>query len=338
MKIRPAFYVVLLTFCSIHSFTQDSSKAVRITVPGTAGALEFVAPGNFQQRVRPDGKEVQARARDDSNGLMMTAFLQRVDFKPSPAECRKQWWGTTTEPPQMHRENIRLSESGPMARVDYDVPVAQGIKVNQHSVHVYLGGGSECAEIHLSVVQYTPAKDTLFSDFLKTVRLISDVPAAASAAAPAPESPAMGNTQEMFAKASRFYLEKNYKMAALYYQGVLDSEKQSPTLNEQYFEVLVDNLGMSYGIDGDLAKAKTTFEYGISKKPKYPLFYYNLACTYGERGEMQPAIAQLREAYRNKANMIAGEEFPDPMTDDSFRTFAYKKTFVDAVASMKQGR
>ena len=302
-----------------------------MTVPGTPGALEFLAPHDFEQRLRPDGKETQGRGEDPAKGLFITVFLQRVGFKPSAAECRKQWWGTTTEPPQMHRENVRLSEQGEMARVDYDVPVAQGIKVDQHSVHVYLGGGGECAEIHLSQVRYTPAKEAAFTDFLKAVRLVPDTPAVPAAAAPS------ADTQEMFAKASRFYLERNYKMAALYYQKVLDAEKQTPTLSNEYFEVLVDNLGMSYGIDGDLVKAKSTFEYGIGKKPQYPLFYYNLACTYGEMGQMQPAIEQLRQTYKNKSNMIQGEELPDPMTDDSFRNFVNNPTFADAVAKMKQG-
>ena len=315
--------------------SQQTLGVTRITVPGSAGALELAATQDFQQRVRPDGKETQARDSNPSTGLFMTAFLQRVDFTPSATECRKQWWGTTKEPPQMHRENIKLTESGNMARVDYDVPVAQGIKVDQHSVHVYMGGGSECAEIHLSVVQYTPAKDAVFNSFLKSVRFVADAPASSATTSSAAGPPPAGSAAEQFAKASRFYLEHNYKMAALYYQRALDMEKQTPTLSDSYFKVLVDNLGMSYGIDGDLAKAKSTFEYGISKRPDYPMFYYNLACTYGEMNQMQPAIAQLREAYRYKANMIPGETLPDPMTDDSFRNFTNDKTFINAVAGMK---
>ena len=235
----------------------------------------------------------------------------------------------------MHRENIKLTQSGDMARVDYDVPVAQGIKVNQHSVHVYMGGGAECAEIHLSVIQYAPSKDALFESFLKTVKFVADAPASSTMASTPAGPPTAGSVEEQFAKASRFYLERNYKMAALYYQRALDLEKQDPKLSDSYFKVLVDNLGMSYGIDGDLAKAKSTFEYGISQRPKYPMFYYNLACTYGEMGQMQPAIAQLREAYKYKSNMIPGESLPDPMTDDSFRNFVANKVFSDAVAGMK---
>jgi tetratricopeptide (TPR) repeat protein len=106
----------------------------------------------------------------------------------------------------------------------------------------------------------------------------------------------------------------------------------SPTI----FRVLVDSLGMSYGLSGKLAKAKETFEYGIVQDPQYPLFYYNLACTYGEMGKKDESLEQLRLAYKYKANIIAGESFPDPLKDDSFRRFLSDPGFVQAVREMQR--
>ena len=57
-------------------------------------------------------------------------------------------------------------------------------------------------------------------------------------------------------------------------------------LDKTLWYVLIDNLGMSYGITGDLQEAKETFDYGVSKDPTYPLFYYNLACTYAEMNDV----------------------------------------------------
>jgi hypothetical protein len=68
----------------------------------------------------------------------------------------------------------------------------------------------------------------------------------------------------------------------------------------------------------------------------YPLFYYNLACTYGEMGKMDEALGQLRLAYKYRANMIPGEgTVPDPLKDDSFRSFVKNDTFVQAVRAMQ---
>ena len=107
-------------------------------------------------------------------------------------------------------------------------------------------------------------------------------------------------------------------------------------MSKTNFRVLVDNLGMSYGMSGKLSQAKATFEYGLTQDPEYPMFYYNLACTYGEMDKMDEALAQLRLAYKYKANVIPGEGFPDPMKDDSFRHFVGKAEFRNAVREMQK--
>lgn len=99
--------------------------------------------------------------------------------------------------------------------------------------------------------------------------------------------------------------------------------------------MLVDNLGMSYGISGKLQQAQATFVFGLTQDPEYPMFYYNLACTYGEMDKMNDALTQLRLFYKYKANMIAGEMLPDPVKDDSFRHFVGKEEFVNAVHEMR---
>ena len=93
---------------------------------------------------------------------------------------------------------------------------------------------------------------------------------------------------------------------------------------------------MSYGISGKLPEAKATFEYGLTQDPEYPLFYYNLACTYGEMGRMNESLEQLRLAYKYKANVVPGETFPDPLKDDSFRKFAHKEEFIKPIREMQK--
>ena len=61
---------------------------------------------------------------------------------------------------------------------------------------------------------------------------------------------------------SKAFLQQDYPAAAKSYQKVLDLEKNKRTLSKKYFLVLVDNLGMSYGISGKLDKAKNIFDYG----------------------------------------------------------------------------
>ena len=141
---------------------------------------------------------------------------------------------------------------------------------------------------------------------------------------------------ELMQEGSAHYLRRDFKKAIGPYQKALDLEKQKRTLEQTLWRVLVDNLGMSYGISGNLKVAKETFEYGISEDPDYPMFYYNMACTYGELDNLEKAIEYLRLAFARKDNMIAGEKFPDPAKDSSFARFADNEKFITAVKEMKE--
>ena len=98
-----------------------------------------------------------------------------------------------------------------------------------------------------------------------------------SMSAPCPQK--ASQVMELMQEGSALYLRGDYKKAIGPYQKALDLEKQKRTLEQNLWRVLVDNLGMSYGISGNLKIAKETFEYGISEDPEYPMFYYNMACT-----------------------------------------------------------
>jgi tetratricopeptide (TPR) repeat protein len=110
--------------------------------------------------------------------------------------------------------------------------------------------------------------------------------------------------------------------------------KVKESLQRDLWRVLIDNLGMAYGITGDLKKAKETLEYGLSKDPKYPMFHYNMACTYAEMDNMDKAIEFLRNAFEYRENMIKGERFPDPARDSSFSKFMKNEKFRSALKEM----
>ena len=277
------------------------------------------------QRLSPDGKEQMLMGdvgEHLKDGLSITAFLQRVEFPASPPDCRKERWAQRKWPPGEQPTNVKFSEGEGFSRIDHDILEIQGHKVNVHSVHAYWGAGMVCAEVHLSKVNYRPKDDARLTAELDSVRFASD-------------STTESSSLDLLRTGSQLYLQHNYLAASNYYQQALNLEKEKPSLKDDYFKVLVDNLGMSYGLTGHLAEAKDTFEYGISQKPTYPLFYYNLACTYGEMGQRDAALEQLRKAYQYKTNMISGEKFPDPLRDSSFRAFASDRVFVDAIRAMQ---
>src|SRR5262249_53343717 len=134
-------------------------------------------------------------------------------------------------------------------------------------------------------------------------------------------------TMQYASQGSAAYLKRDYKKAIEFYSKALDAEKKEPTLDRTIWRVVVDNLGMSYGLSGDNKKAKEIFEYGLSRDDKYPMFYYNLACASAEMNDLDNTIANLKRAFEFRENMIPGEQIPDPATDDSFTRFQANEKF-----------
>lgn len=128
--------------------------------------------------------------------------------------------------------------------------------------------------------------------------------------------------------------QDGYAKAIAPYSRALALEKKQRVLGRPAWLVLIDNLGMAYGITGDLPKAKETFEYGLSKEPTYPMFHYNMACVFAESGDEAKTIEHLREAFTLRANMIPGETMPDPSTDDSFQRFMHSARFLAALKTL----
>jgi tetratricopeptide (TPR) repeat protein len=171
-------------------------------------------------------------------------------------------------------------------------------------------------------VNYVTADEPLFADVLTSMHI----------------DKVQRSSIELVGQASRLYLQHDYKGAIGPYSQALELEKANPTLEKPLWYVLVDNLGMSYGITGNLQKAKETFEYGLSKDPEYPLFYYNLACTFAEMDDATEARDYLKKAFEHKANALPGESIPDPRKDDSFQKLMKNKEFRELAETLARSR
>jgi len=196
-----------------------------------------------------------------------------------------------------------------------------------------------CAEM---VGRQNPAQPASATEYPSKITLggFSGPANASSSQRPLSSSSEEGNGESgqtsasLFAKGSRSFLQRDYRDAATYYQRALDLEKKKPMLSNEHWHVLVDNLAMAYGIPGDLTRSKKILEYGLAKDPTYPNFYYTLACVYAEMGDLDHTLSSLKAAFDYRQNLIAGEQMPDPRTDDSFQRFKNNERFQQLIASL----
>jgi len=296
---------------------QNDTRLV-LTLPDLSWALEIAEPGftikekKFNDRVNG----AMLMAVNPTTQVNLSAFLEKAAKKGDAKACRDYYWERAKEAPTSMKD-VRMFESGQMAIVEYNIGTE---KITQKNAHAYLAMGDYWIDVHLSQISFKPGTEDPFSSILKHIGINeSYVPTA----------------KEHFGYASYYYLKKDYAKAAEHYEHVVDRAKPETTLSRDIWRVAVDQLWMSYGLNGEPAKAKDVFEWAIPKDPEYPLFYYNLACASAELGSPEEALRNLRLAYQYKGNMLSGKSFPDPKKDPSFKKYLKDKHFRAELDKMK---
>jgi tetratricopeptide (TPR) repeat protein len=289
----------------------------RLSLPTKNWGVVLDLPGFALKNVEtmPDGRRYMI-AENESTHVVVSLTLEQVHGGRSAA-CNDSLQKKAKHPPFKVRD-IRFSRNGDFDLMEYIVPEVNGQQFNQRSIYGCRSYDDAYIDLHVSKVSYSAADDPLFASVLNSMHI----------------DRVQRTSMELVEQGSRLYLQHNYKDAIESYSQALELEKVNPKLEKALWYVLIDNLGMSYGITGDLQKAKETFDYGVSKEPTYPLFYYNLACTYAEMNDVTNASSHLKKAYDYKANTLPGESMPDPRTDDSFKKLMKNKEFRELAKSL----
>jgi len=143
---------------------------------------------------------------------------------------------------------------------------------------------------------------------------------------------------DYFREGGAYWLQNEFKKAIPPYEKAFEMQKAHRTMDKKVWRALINNLGTCYGITaretGNYKKAKETFEYGIANDPEYPFFYYNLACTYAEMGNLDKTIEYLKVAFEKKGNLDRGEKMPTPATDSSFQRFIGDDKFIKVLQEL----
>jgi tetratricopeptide (TPR) repeat protein len=277
-------------------------------------------------QVKPDGRRY-LMASHPKTGLNVSVTLEKVPTQASAQGCREQLQLIQKGPFVTRGQDIKLNADGEIPTLEYTLHKIQGVRLDQKNVYACMAQDNVYADIQLSKVQYTTADAPLFQSILKTVRLQPRPSEIIRLPAPAPP-----NSLELLNIGSALYRQNEYAQAIPPYQRAFELEKAEPQLDRILWRVLIDNLGMAYEMTGHLREAKATFEQGIQADPTYPMFHYNLACTFAEMNDLDRAMQSLKTAFRYRKNQNPGEEgMPDPRQNSSFQRFMKKDTFRNLV-------
>src|SRR5260370_30733123 len=307
----------------------QSAGPNRLTVwlPGKPWVMEMNAPGfrSRENEMQKDGRRYFVAENAETN-VILSVYLEEGKGPATAEGCKRGLRGRATSNLPFKRSGITFRESGAAQILEYSILEVDGVPQNQRNLFACLTKDNVFADVHLSKVFFKAWDQPLFDAILQSVRFPSRKPVA--------NSVPIGNSLEYFQQGSRFFLARQYKEAIEPYSKALEIEKVTPTLDNNLWRVLVDNLGMSYGILLDSDHAQEVFAYGVSKDPAYPLFYYNLACVAADNSDVADAERNLKLAYKYRKHTMPGEPFPDPRGHDSFQLLLRNKelrAFVEAL-------
>ena len=226
----------------------------RLSLPAKDWGVVLNLPGFAVKSVetKPDGRRYMV-AENETTNVVVSLTLEEVKSGGPASSCRDSLKNRTKNVP-LKIKDVRFSRSCDVDVMHYRVPELRGQSINQESMFACQFYDNSFIDLHVSKVNYVAADEQLFSDVLRSMHLDT----------------VQRSSKELVEQGSRFYLQHDYKGAIGPYSHALELEKANPELEKSLWYVLVDNLGMSYGITGDLQKAKGTFEYGVSKDPTYP--------------------------------------------------------------------
>ena len=280
-------------------------------------------------QIKPDGRRYLS-ASHPKTGLNVAIILEKVSSQASAQGCREQLQLIQKSPLVTHGQDIKLNAAGETPTLEYTLRKLQGVRLDQKNVFACLAQDNVYADIQLSKMQYTAADAPLFLSILKTVRLQPEPSKIIQTKLPAPPT-----SRELLDIGTALYRQNNYAQAIPPYQKAFELEKAEPQLDRTLWRVLIDNLGMAYGMTGRLKEAKSTFQEGIQADPTYPMFHYNLACTFAEMNDIDHAMQSLTIAFRHRKNQNPGDKgMPDPRQNSSFQRFMKDENFRNLVNNL----
>lgn len=249
-----------------------------------------------------DGKSRNILASNRETGVVMSVFIEPAIKSGGSKECRDYFFKKIKNS-KKGIQGIKLSEKNGAAIVEYSIKKEKEAKYEQKNINIYFVKESYWIDVHLSKVNTKSNEKVEIKEIADNIYIKENY---------------AHDKFDYLEYGSKYYVNKDYKNAAIYYEKLINLEKESPTLNKELWRIVVDNLTAAYGISGNIEKAQEIIEYGLSIDSKYPMLYYNLACVYAEKNNIDKSIVNLKKAFKYKENMNNGTAVPNPKNDKSF--------------------
>lgn len=270
--------------------------------------------------IKPDGRRY-VFATNSAASIHLSVTLEAVSGQATEQGCLAHLEHIAQPSPEQPRQDIARYEIRHVPILEYLPSGTTGTAVDQLHLFACVRKDNVYADIHVAKTGFTRGDDSRLREVLQSLDIV-----------PAP----LAGSLDHFRAGSAPYLQGHFKQAIPHYEQAIALERARSTLDKAVWRLLVHNLGVAYGMTGDLTRAKATLDYGLSQDPANSLFHYHLARTYAGMNDREKAMQSLHAAFRNERQREGGDRIPDPRQDVSFRRFMLDPTFRDLAESLMQ--
>jgi hypothetical protein len=319
-------YLLLITNVVLHAQTLPADGDSKIALPGRPGQLQWHAPGfkTVELSAKPNGNEIGVRGADQSGRLGYLSFLF-VFAEQAPmtsAKCRDG----ILDPEKKSSPTLTVNRTSRIDRGN-DPPVEvvtystrNGGKP-EYTVRAFIATGDTCGDLAIYSETRISADDNDIQQILQSINY---------------DPKYVPQFSDVLLYGQILFQHRMYEAAGPVFEAALVKLNSSKEPDPQTMRrAVTDQAGMSYGISGNLKKARTIFENALKTDPDYAFYYYNLACADAEENNLPAARTHLEQAFARKKNVLPGEALPDPTKDDSFTPHRNNKEFWTFVESLR---
>lgn len=313
MKPTIAIALLLLFVAASPAVADERHQPVTLALIDMPWAVRLDVPGFRIQvdGVKPDGRRYFL-AIDEARAIQLSVTLEMVQGPATDDGC------------VLHLERVARTASpvGSLGSVhdhdrrlfllEYRLPIAATHEGEQVHLLACTVKDNVYADLHLSQTGGHSGDASSLRALLQSLAFV---------AAPVPGS------LDHFRAGSAPFVSGKFSLAIPHYEQALTLEQANPTLDRPLWQLLIHNLGTAYGRTGNLARAKATFDFGLSKDPSNPMWHYELARIYAGMNDRDKLMQSLHAAFFYHRNRRGSERMPDPRQDVSFGRFMLDPVF-----------
>lgn len=213
--------------------------------------------------------------------------------------------------------NVTTTKGQSLATLSYAFRAAKGAPALGKEVDGFLANVSACAEIRVSKMPFLTGDDAVMNAALESFTFDPNY---------------VPTVQDYYGNGTILFRLKSYVGAGVYYQRALDVLPSAAPPSAR--RMLTDQLSIAYALSGQFEQSRAANEAAIKIDPDYPTYYYNLARADAERGDAANAKTHLQDAFKRDANLLPGEQLPDPTQDESIQKLRNNADFWSFVQTL----